>query len=34
MRATFETLSPLEIIEAFNAKDGRDRKPHMWEVLL
>ncbi|WP_375773183.1 hypothetical protein NR798_20590 [Archangium gephyra] len=33
MQATFDTLAPLEVIETYNATAGRERIPHMWEVL-
>jgi hypothetical protein len=33
MRKTVNTLPPMDVIEAFNAVDGRERIPHMWSVL-
>ncbi len=33
MGSTIDTLTPMEIIEAYNAESGRRRIPHMWEVL-
>ncbi|MFY0566703.1 hypothetical protein ACN28E_23085 [Archangium lansingense] len=33
MQATFDTLSPMEVIEAYNEQGGRQRIPHMWDVL-
>lgn len=33
MRSTFAKLPPLDVIDAFNEKDGRERLPHMWDSL-
>jgi hypothetical protein len=33
MRKITGRLSPLEVIEVYNAKSGRERLPHMWSVL-
>lgn len=33
MRETIEALPPMEVLEAFNARDGRERVPYMWDAL-
>lgn len=33
MDFTTRTLPPIEVIEAYNEKEGTERIPHMWEVL-
>ncbi|MBL8915748.1 MAG: hypothetical protein JNM17_33925, partial [Archangium sp.] len=33
MKRTIKKLPPIEVIEAFNAEDGKDRLPHMWTTL-
>lgn len=33
MKNTFEILPPMEIINAFNEKEGRERTDYMWETL-
>lgn len=33
MEYTLQTLPPGEVIEAYNQYSGRERLPHMWEVL-
>lgn len=33
MRRTVKTIEPIEVIDAYNDADGRERLPHMWDVL-
>jgi hypothetical protein len=33
MRATVQDLPPMDVIRAFNGAEGRERVPHMWDVL-
>jgi hypothetical protein len=33
MKATLALIEPLEVIEAYNAEEGKERVPHMWNVL-
>jgi hypothetical protein len=33
MRRTVKTIDPIEVIDAYNETDGRDRLVHMWDVL-
>jgi hypothetical protein len=33
MKNTVNTLPPMDVIEAFNATEGRGRTQHMWDVL-
>jgi hypothetical protein len=33
MRKTFTLIAPMEVIDAYNAEEGRRRIEHMWDVL-